>query len=809
MLLAIRRFTWKVLLVLSMACSGGAFGQAVTSVNIISQSNQPQTNVPVTFGQVFKKGDVPSGSDIGATLNGVPLDIQVDKKATNNDGSLRHAVISAIIPTLNGNESQELVLTDSGSQPATPAPVLLNNLLTTTNFDAEVTINIGGVLYSLSARELLQAGQVKQWLEGDVVSEWIVGGPLHTSGAINHPQLAAYFHVRAYSGLNNVRVDVVVENNWTMVSGPGNFVYDASISIGGVEKYSLTGLEHYHHARWHKVFWWKEVPQVYVKHDSDYLQATGAVPEYQNVTPSEGTLDGMLSSVTPMSLGNMLNYMATSGENQMIGPLPQWASLYIVSTDSRAYISTLLNGDAGGTYSSHYRNESTGYPAIIDDDCCRNAQIGNTGFPSVTGANPNRWDIAHQPSIAFVPYLVTGDYYYLEELQFWASANMLATSPNTRKTQIGLQKRGQAWSLRTLGQAAYITPDDHPLKDFFVGRIAYYMAAYDQEYTNNPDANKLGVIWDFADHKASNLLSNAYFTVWMDDYLTWSVGYLVELGFDEAIPFRNWKTRFPAERMGGTDYCWQVATPSQMQMGVYDVWYGSFKELYDNNFPQELTSLECGTQAFADYIAGYYSQEGGTFLINEMTKYGNEPDGHPSKLRPALAIAVDAHTDKADIGWDRLMLRADAPDYSNNPKYAIMPRTLVDSGRPYLMFNTLEKSLSNDGYITLDWESSNADNCIASGSWSGFKSMIGEEVVGPVTNDAVFQLSCSNNSGETIRTVALNQVSNTAGQTSTSGSGSAGSTSGGGGALSPWAANILFLMLLLLIRRDWLHPRQV
>ena len=30
---------------------------------------------------------------------------------------------------------------------------------------------------------------------------------------------------------------------------------------------------------------------------------------------------------------------------------------------------------------------------------------------------------------------------------------------------------GQAWSLRTLGHAAYITPDAHPLKGYFVKQL--------------------------------------------------------------------------------------------------------------------------------------------------------------------------------------------------------------------------------------------------------------------------------------------------------------------------------------------------
>ena len=36
-------------------------------------------------------------------------------------------------------------------------------------------------------------------------------------------------------------------------------------------------------------------------------------------------------------------------------------------------------------------------------------------------------DRAHQPSLAYIPYLMTGDLYYLEEMHFWASYDLGAS----------------------------------------------------------------------------------------------------------------------------------------------------------------------------------------------------------------------------------------------------------------------------------------------------------------------------------------------------------------------------------------------
>jgi hypothetical protein len=63
--------------------------QAATVVtdNVVSQAARTQSDVPVTFGQVFKNGDVPRGATVAATVNGQPVSLQVDPKAINPDGS--------------------------------------------------------------------------------------------------------------------------------------------------------------------------------------------------------------------------------------------------------------------------------------------------------------------------------------------------------------------------------------------------------------------------------------------------------------------------------------------------------------------------------------------------------------------------------------------------------------------------------------------------------------------------------------------------------------------------------------------------
>ncbi len=56
-------------------------------------------------------------------------------------------------------------------------------------------------------------------------------------------------------------------------------------------------------------------------------------------------------------------------------------------------------------------------------------------------------------------------------------------------------------------------------------------------------------------------------------------------------------------------------------------------------------------------------------------------------------------------------------------------------------------SIPSDGSTTLTWESANADNCTASGDWSGSKDLSGTETIDGLTADSQFTLTCSDADG--------------------------------------------------------------
>ena len=71
----------------------------------------------------------------------------------------------------------------------------------------------------------------------------------------------------------------------------------------------------------------------------------------------------------------------------------------------------------------------------------------------------------------------------------------------------------------------------------------------------------------------------------------------------------------------------------------------------------------------------------------------------------------------------------------------------VDEPAPVLSFSASANTVEQNGSTTLNWSSSNASSCIASGDWSGSKPTSGSQVVSGLTIDSEFNLVCSGAGG--------------------------------------------------------------
>ncbi len=698
-------------------------------VALQNTSNEARTAVALTFGQVFKAGEFAGGTSLALEFpeTGMILPLQTNTKATHPDGSIRHAILSAIIPQMAAGES---MLANIIAHTPSAGTARSREQLLASGWDAVLELVVEGEVFTLSARQLLQATPSSQpWLSGPIVNEWLVAAPLKKADGTAHSHLSGRFNIRVYGQNNAVAVDVVVENGHAYDPNPRTFTYDASIRVEGNLKYSISGLKHLRHARWHKKLWSGvagERPAIHVAMNPVYLIETGAVPNYDpslinNIKPGTltdyeakmqevysialassgyqaGPNDPIAQSFVydkfgPMGIGMAQPAMPTTGGRPDIGPLPTWHAVDLLTQSDTSRRVSLGMGDAGGAWSMHYRDKTTGLPLSINDypyayDGWQTGDSKNPvtkqyeAIPRCTAevANcltPYRQDTAHQPAFAYWPYLVSGDYYYLEELQFWVAYNFVSANPYKRQFAQGLflgdqQDRAQAWSLRTLGQAAYITPDDHPLKSYLQEKVATNLTAYKAMYLGNK-LNSFGALKPNYSYPVAS--------PWMDDFFTWAVGALVELQFTEAKDLLAWKAKFPVLRMGvgtggeSSNFCWIFGAAYHLLVAPDKTspMFGSVDEAYDGTNGKVIPynagfndgGTECGSAAMASHLK---------LKPGEMTGYSAAPAGFPSNMQPALAAAVNSGIPGAAEAWQKFQQRSVKPDYTSMPNFAIVPR---------------------------------------------------------------------------------------------------------------------------------------
>jgi hypothetical protein len=681
-------------------------GVVLTDVKI-QNTGSAQGNVPFTFGQVFAAGELSTSEGLVAKLaDGTLVRLQTDVKATHADGSVRHAIISGVLPSLAAGASPTIQLAKSTlSEKSTVTPQSMLDA----GLSSDVTITINNTNYSASLANAVAAGTPINWLSGTTANEWIFNAPLKDAAGNVHPMLTARFDVRWYSGLTRqARVEVVVENSKTFVAG-SNLTYDVNVNVAGRSVYAKTGLTHYHHSRWHQSAWWDAAtaPALNVQLNTAYLIASKAVSNYdQSVIPAESALADLGKQINstntgPMTIGPVVPYMGMTGARPDIAPLPNWSVLYLLSGDKRARDAMMAAADGSGSWSIHYRDEKTGYPVRTDNDINKNislhvnaAHLGPLPVPrcapsdTTSCTSPYTHDTAHEPSLAFLPYLVTGDYYYLEEMQFWAATNPLETGPGYNGFGQGLvrwqQVRGQAWSLRTLGHVAYITPDVDPMKAYFTKQLDNNLNFYHQTYVvGNP--NKLGA-YDGSGEAAFQIEGSA---PWQDDFLTWSFAYLSELGFSKATPILQWKSKYVVSRMTAPDFCWIQAASyfllfrDSPTSPVYDTMGQVFAKTFSTDLRNEdnmsvtapagqsLLTLKCGSQEQADLLAVLNQR---AWPVGRMTGYAESATGYPANMQPALAVASTSGIENGTKAWAVYMGRVDKPDFSKQPQFDIIPR---------------------------------------------------------------------------------------------------------------------------------------
>jgi hypothetical protein len=671
-------------------------GGIVTSVTLQSTTAMDQANVPFTFGQPFKRGDLaPDCALVGAFAGKADLPLQVNVKATHDDGSVRHAIISGVLPSLPAGASVVMGLkraarvVDGGSM-SLPASL------------PAVALNIAGVAYTATPRA---SAFTCVWLAGSLLTDYVANVPFVDASGSAHPTLTAQFSVRSYSS-GAVRVDAIIEHCKAYASTT-DVTYDVTIAANGATVYSQTGLVHTPCARWKKSFWYGTAPALHIKHDTAYLIASRAVPNYdQGIKIPESVLAGYATQLAsgkfaPMSFGNLQPAMPTTGGRPDLGIMPDTYVAAVLSMDKRAKDIMLASADVAGSWAAHRRDDSSGpmkgmplsvlcfpYATVYGSsgDCANPMTGKNEYLPKLVTTSKGNFDSSHQPGLYYLPYLLTGDFYYLEGLHFWCAWNAYNSNCAYRGYEKGLvtpdQMRGQGWSLRTLAECAAITPDDWPTKQQYVywyeSNMKWYLDTY-LDATNPIYANQLGIITNGAVVYPINGVGSTGIAPWQDDFFTQALGHSVELlGYDSAKCLLKWKAKFQVGRMIGDGVC-------QMDAAVYSLgvrstatspYFASLAECYKFTLSADMQTYACNSP---ERIAVVLKERGDTIKAGDVAGYATSTEGYPANYQPALAAAVDSGYTDGLKAWSMFAARPTKPDYSTGAQFAILPRLVTEA----------------------------------------------------------------------------------------------------------------------------------
>jgi hypothetical protein len=620
----------------------------------------------VTFGQVFAAGDVPAGTDLVALIDGHEVALQVDVKATHPDGSIRHAILSLAAPALGADGSADVMLA-RGTAPAQPAVDIADIL--DHGYDVALTVDGRTIQVADVLARALADGSAETWMSGPLATEVRVGAPVSADG-----NLHAYFDIRAYAD-GTVHTDVVMAYDGTYAMGMDNLTYDVAITEGGRTVARYDDLEHNHHATWHQEVWSGGAdPDLHVIRDVPYLIQTGAVPALDSSIPiSDAALADLAADLAnadtgPMGSALVQTAMPGTGGRPDIGVTTKWGALYLLSQDPRAEAALLANADAAGSIPWHFRDEATGEYVRIDDHPDLWIDGRGTGpnyadadeLPEAYTTSNTDWkvDTAHQPQLSYLPYLFTGSHYYLDELLAQASWTVASTlPPSWRGYEEGIfdssaQVRAKAWTLRTLGDAAYITPDDNALKDYFETLLDNNLQHYVQKYVIDGHLDAAGAVegWMWGTNPSGQT------PPWQTDFFAATRNYLAQRGYDQAETMLDWLGNFVAGRfihgadgfdpMQGVAYRLQVINPETGAL------YNTWQEVYEASFPEppDGSILHAGYPysyaavakgALASLISGTGSAEAIEaygFVVGEATRFWDKYAEDPKwNFAPRLA----------------------------------------------------------------------------------------------------------------------------------------------------------------------------
>jgi len=481
------------------------------TITIRSLEDPGREPIPIQIARPFVRGEI-AGLPV-ALVEGTQIPTQADVKSRWEDGSARHAILSFLLPPLEPGRAAQVHFVDGGgTSAASPSPTS-SHLAEWPEFDALIEIAAGPDTLSASARAMLDAGVFSRWTHGPIATTLIAAD--HSArrpfdlGFDHHRSFRPIFHLTLWHGTGRIRVRFIGEVANTEALQDLDYSLALRLGSGGGEPVQrLEGLRHSAATRWTRVAWFGGAPPaVAIDHNLSYLVRTPLLPSYDSAIEVDEAAIAKLDRAWRAAdrdlygAGNWTKAMPAAGGRPEIGPYPTWSVLWLYTGDPRAEAAAFGNADLSAAWPIHFRE---GDPAKHLE---REHEIAGLGRPISISERPTLWisrlgweptraadriapvgpvsaggwrpDKAHQPDPVSLQYLLSGDYWYLEELLFWAAwgaadgngaavERFWGRGPSGAEGGFGdTQVRGQAWVLRNRVRAAALAPDESPERAYF------------------------------------------------------------------------------------------------------------------------------------------------------------------------------------------------------------------------------------------------------------------------------------------------------------------------------------------------------
>lgn len=724
-------FTGSLLLLLAYGLLTNAFGQGNPANFIIIREKAGVTTqrYPIQIGRPFLPGEILNFPQ--AVFNGARLTTQADVKSRWPDGSVKHAVLTFYLPMLSANSTVTVTFANQTTGNNTNFLTKPQMLGVKFNFNASTELTNGSTV-AASARAMLEANKFEYWNKGTITTAIIVAdhslARAFDLGFDAHRSFRPLYHATFWPGINKVRVRFIGEVANTIALQDQS--YALTLKLGWLlpqTVYSKPAVNHHAASRWTKEFWLGGAPPlIEINHNLAYLKQTRALPNYDlsrviSETALHSAYTDQFNGWAPaqkelFDAGNLMKLMPSAGGRDEIGLYPTWLVLWLYTGDARMREKTFGNAELSAAFPVHFREglgtrqfDRNGPPALgrVLSITARPTVVLHAGnyyldylytepadkIVPVGPLTDNGWvaDVAHQPDYHSPLYLLTGDYFYLEEMYFWAAWSAASTNftdaffygrgPTGDTGGIYDEVRGDAWTLRNRVHTAFFAPDGTAEKDYFTRLTNDAIAIWEgtvgitgtpfQGNANwnwgntkavlkygphGPPAVPLLRFWDEGSHapswstdvdpaKATNRTQP-----WMINFLIYAFGRAKELGYPTG-PLLSWTAPMVINQLTSADYNPYLSASFMMPT----------VQASDNKYFGTWVDERGG------FLASYNAQQDFTNHLNDAN--------HGYTMICMTAAAMAAAEPGGSQAWAFIQQQVlPASSLNDNPKWAILPR---------------------------------------------------------------------------------------------------------------------------------------